>query len=138
MRYSRLRAHARGPQNKFTTGVTPVRKFTGRPLDRQTLGRQWFAHPVPGKRGSYHQWSLPPHQRSSILHHCHRRTALQPITEQQARDAFRRTIRTAHVNTHKKELMGVVKAQATTTKRSASTVEQQYRWHVLWLLHGRS
>ena len=55
---------------------------------------------------------------------------LQPITEQQARDAFRRTIRTAHVNTHKKELMGVVKAQATTTKRSAVTVEQQYRWHV--------
>jgi len=63
---------------------------------------------------------------------------LQPITEQQARDAFRRTIRTAHVNTHKKELIGVVKAKATTAKRSASTVEQQYRWHVLWLLHGRS
>ena len=51
---------------------------------------------------------------------------LQPITEQQARDAFCRTIRSAH----KKELTGVVKAQATTTKRSAITVEQQYRWHV--------
>ena len=50
---------------------------------------------------------------------------LQPITEQQARDAFCRTIRSAH----KKELTGVVKAQATTTKRSAITVEQQYRWH---------
>ena len=48
---------------------------------------------------------------------------LQPITEQQARNAFRRTIRSAH----KKELTGVVKAQATTTKRSAITVEQQYR-----------
>ena len=51
---------------------------------------------------------------------------LQPITEQQARDAFCRTIRSAH----KKELTGVVKAQATTTKRFAITVEQQYRWHV--------
>ena len=51
---------------------------------------------------------------------------LQPITQEQARNAFRRTIR----NAHKKELTGVIKAQATTTKRSAITVGQQYRWHV--------
>jgi hypothetical protein len=30
---------------------------------------------------------------------------------------------------HKKELTGVVKAQATTTKRTGITVKQQYRWH---------
>ena len=32
---------------------------------------------------------------------------------------------------HKDELSNIVKAQATTTKRTAVTVEQQYRWHMV-------
>ena len=33
---------------------------------------------------------------------------------------------------HRAELTGIVKAQATTTKRSAITVTQQYRWHTTY------
>ena len=32
---------------------------------------------------------------------------------------------------HKSELTGIVSAQASTTKRTAITVEQQYRWHMV-------
>ena len=49
------------------------------------------------------------------------------LTRSQADNTFRRTIRPAH----KKELTGIVKAQATTTKRTAITVRQQHRWHLL-------
>eukprot|EP00966_Prymnesium_polylepis_P045141 1045691-Prymnesium_polylepis.1 len=35
---------------------------------------------------------------------------------------------------HKNLLTGVVKAEATTSKRSAITVPQQYRWHKVCLL----
>ena len=34
-------------------------------------------------------------------------------------------------HTHKGALTGIVKAQATTTKRTAITVTQQYRWHMM-------
>lgn len=49
------------------------------------------------------------------------------LTRSQADNTFRRTIRPAH----KDELTGIVKAQATTTKRTAITVRQQHRWHLL-------
>ena len=45
------------------------------------------------------------------------------VSLKQAENAFGRTI---HPN-HRDQLSGKVKAQATTTKRSAITVEQQYR-----------
>ena len=32
---------------------------------------------------------------------------------------------------HKSELTGIISAQASTTKRTAITVEQQYRWHMV-------
>jgi hypothetical protein len=54
-------------------------------------------------------------------------TELRPdLTREQARNAWRKTIRPANNDT----LTGIVKAQATTTKRTAITVTQQWRWHV--------
>lgn len=51
---------------------------------------------------------------------------LQPeLSSLQAQTQFDRVLRPAH----KDVLTGIVKAEATTTKRSAITVEQQYRWH---------
>eukprot|EP00966_Prymnesium_polylepis_P331768 7387342-Prymnesium_polylepis.1 len=51
---------------------------------------------------------------------------LQPeLTAQQAASQFDRNVRAKH----KEVLTGIVKAEATTTKRSAITVAQQYRWH---------
>jgi len=50
---------------------------------------------------------------------------LEPVSRKQARDAYDRTIKP----THKKVLTGIIKAQRTTTKRSAITAEQQWRWH---------
>ena len=47
------------------------------------------------------------------------------LTRNQARDAFRRTIHPSNKDT----LTNIVKVQASTTKRSAITVPQQYRWH---------
>jgi hypothetical protein len=47
------------------------------------------------------------------------------LTRTQLGNAWRNTIRPHH----KKELTGIVTAQATTTKRSAITVTQQWRWH---------
>ena len=41
--------------------------------------------------------------------------------------AFDRTVRPAH----KDELTGIIKANATTVKRTAITVPQQYRWHTV-------
>jgi hypothetical protein len=48
------------------------------------------------------------------------------LSREQARNVFRKTIRPSY----KDVLTNVVKAQASTTKRSAITVPQQYRWHV--------
>ena len=48
------------------------------------------------------------------------------LTRKQAADCFRRTIR----RNWARVLSGPVKAQATTTKRTGVTVEQQYRWHM--------
>jgi hypothetical protein len=45
----------------------------------------------------------------------------------QARNAYNRTIS----RVHKSELTGAIKAQATTTNRTAITIEQQFRWHNL-------
>jgi hypothetical protein len=47
------------------------------------------------------------------------------LSREQARNVFRRTIHPSY----KDVLTNVVKAQASTTKRSAITVPQQYRWH---------
>ena len=49
---------------------------------------------------------------------------LPRLSRQQCSDAFDGLRRN-----HKDELTSIVKAQATTTKRSAITVEQQFRWH---------
>jgi hypothetical protein len=51
---------------------------------------------------------------------------LQPeLSHKQAERQFDRNVRPAH----KDVLTGIIKAEATTSKRSAITVEQQYRWH---------
>eukprot|EP00966_Prymnesium_polylepis_P155365 3588403-Prymnesium_polylepis.1 len=51
---------------------------------------------------------------------------LQPeLNSKQAAHQFDRQVR----GKHKEELTGIVKAEATTTKRSAVTVDQQFRWH---------
>ena len=47
------------------------------------------------------------------------------LTRNQARDVFRKTIRPSNKDT----LTNIVKAQASTTKRSGITVPQQFRWH---------
>ena len=49
------------------------------------------------------------------------------LDRKQARNTYDKTVK----KDHKKELTGIVKAQATTTKRSGITVEQQWRWHTL-------
>ena len=53
---------------------------------------------------------------------------LQPaLGRKAARDTYDKTIR----GKHKGEIPGCVKAQATTTARSAVTVRQPFRWHTL-------
>jgi hypothetical protein len=55
-------------------------------------------------------------------------TDLKPdLTRAQARNCFANTIRPAH----KEVMTGIVRAQKTTTKRTAITVTQQWRWHSL-------
>ena len=49
------------------------------------------------------------------------------LNRKSAADAYDRTVKTKHHQV----LTGIVSAQATTTKRSAVTVGQQYRWHTL-------
>ena len=49
------------------------------------------------------------------------------INKQSALDAFRRNVRRHHAD----KVTGVVRAQPTTTKRSAITEHQQWRWHQL-------
>jgi hypothetical protein len=51
---------------------------------------------------------------------------LQPdLDRSQAANVLDKTIR----HNHSSELTGIVKTQETTTKRSAITIEQQWRWH---------
>lgn len=51
---------------------------------------------------------------------------LEPaLTRKQISQSFRRTVR----KNHKSVLSNIVKAQASTTKRNAITVSQQFRWH---------
>jgi hypothetical protein len=53
---------------------------------------------------------------------------LRPDLKRKAvQQAFDRTVRPKH----KKELTGIVKANATTVKRTVITVPQQYRWHMV-------
>ena len=50
------------------------------------------------------------------------------IPRRQTEAAFDRTVREPE---HKDLLTGIVKAEATTWKRSAITIPQQYRWHMV-------
>lgn len=52
-------------------------------------------------------------------------TVLPIYTRKQLQESFRRTVR----RSVKKRLTGPVIVQATTTKRTAITVQQQRRWH---------
>ena len=52
---------------------------------------------------------------------------LHGLDRKQARDCYANTIKPSHSNV----LTNIVKAQATTTARSAITVSQQWRWHCL-------
>ena len=57
---------------------------------------------------------------------------LQPgMNRKQANQSFHRTIRPKFVGTGGIKPKEQVKAQATTTKRSAITVKQQFRWHMV-------
>jgi hypothetical protein len=61
------------------------------------------------------------------------------LSRKQASNAWSNNI----MKNYRKEITGVVKAQATTVKRSAITVEQQYRWHTTYesclnLLHEKN
>ena len=49
------------------------------------------------------------------------------LNQRQARDAYDRVVKKEHGQV----LTGIIKAQPTTTARSAVTVEQQFRWHSL-------
>ena len=56
---------------------------------------------------------------------------IQDLKPELSRNQAEQALRTVR-ETHAGELTGIVKAQATTTKRSAVTVTQQYRWHALY------
>ena len=56
---------------------------------------------------------------------------IQDLKPELSRNQAEQALRTVR-DTHAGELTGIAKAQATTTKRSAVTVTQQYRWHALY------
>jgi hypothetical protein len=53
---------------------------------------------------------------------------LHGLERKQARDTYANSIKPSH----RDKLTNIVKAQATTTARSAITVDQQWRWHQQW------
>ena len=54
------------------------------------------------------------------------------LSRKQVSQTFLRTIRPGHSS----ELSNIVKAQASTTKRSSITIPQQYRWHTVCTTHS--